>query len=538
MRFRLLKMTSHRVREPGMTNPDILRGHGLLADKRMAVTLGIVLLTGLVVRSLITLFPPLVTGYDGAYYLVQVRALLRNGTLAFPDFPLLFYSQALSAKFFTLFMEQHAAVNAAVRLTDTLLPLLFAVPVFLFTRAFLSPGDGKVRGTVAMALMGLLALVSGSTLLMAGGMIKNSVALPFGFFYAYSCCKCLQDNRFRSLLQAALWFILACLTHMSGFILTVVFTAGILTAGFASRTIRPRIWLPSVILFSCLSGCLTIVYLLDPVRAVRLIHAAINPGWLFEGSPVLLWFKDFPKGNILAHFDSAGIWLGFVLGVLGIFVLWRHYAKMDPPIRAILTVSTIIALLFSLPLFRPDVNERLALIAYVPGMIPAIYLLCRGTTAVCFLAPLTLLAMLEGALAVKTLRQTALSPVAYKELVQFKTALPQGQNIVIVQPLLRWWVAWTLDTHFSTKAGYVLAPDNKYDAVLLLDEIRSGALGKTPGPPGIGSPGAGVKDAELLRPLEISPLAEGTFFRLSKVNISGSACNAFWLFNIHFFYQR
>jgi hypothetical protein len=335
----------------------------------------------------------------------------------------------------------------------------------------------------------------------------------------YTCYKWVHDNRLYSLWHAAFWFILASLTHMSGFILTIAFTASILTVGFASRTIRPRILLPSVILFSCLSGCLAIVYMLDPVRAQRLIHAAADPGWLFAGSPLLQWLNGSSVNDLQAHFGSAGMWLGFVLGLLGIFVLWWYRTKMDPSTRAILSVSTLLALLFSLPLFRPDVNERLGLIAYVPGMIPAIYLVCRGTASALLVGPLTLVVMLEGALAVKTLRQTALSPVAYQELVHFKTALPQGQNIIIVRPLLRWWVAWTLETHFSTKAGPALSSDNKYNAVLLLDEIRSGALGVTPGPSGMGNPGAGVKDADLLHAKEITTLAEGTFFRLSRVNV-------------------
>jgi len=132
-------------------------------------------------------------------------------------------------------------------------------------------------------------------------------------------------------------------------------------------------------------------------------------------------------------------------------------------------------------------------------------------------APLTLAVMLHGALAVKTLRLTALVPAAHEELMHFRSALPPGQVIVITRPLLRWWVAWTMETGFSTRIEPVLAERGAYDAVLVLDEVRAGAFGVAPGPPGIGGLAAGVRDVARLRPEVVRTLEEGTYFRLSTV---------------------
>ncbi|MCU0644022.1 MAG: hypothetical protein MUC94_07140, partial [bacterium] len=465
----------------------------------------------------VTLMPPLAVGDDGAYYLVQVRAILRGGALAIPDFPLLFYVQAGVARLLSLVMEQRAAIIAAVRITDTFFPLMLAVPVFLFARAFQRPSDRPGQGAASVALVGLMAVLSGNILFMAGGMIKNAVALPFSFLCAFALYKWLYGGRLCTLAWAALWFVLASFTHMSGFVLSVVFAAGVLLVGVATPTVRPRVWLPGIVLLSCLAGCLAIVYALDPERAQRLIHAAVAPGWLFAGSPCWLWLRGFPDEAFRVLFESAEVWLGVALGVLGVFTLWRHRAEMDAPTRVLLVVSTFVTFALSLPLFRPDVNYRLALFAYVPGMIPAVYLVCRKATTVAVIAPLALVAMLHGALAVKTLRQTALVPAAHQELVHFRTALPQGESIVIVRPLLRWWVVWTLDTHFSTQVESTLAARNAYDAVLVLDEIRPGAFGIAPGPLGIGGLGAGVRDAALLRLEVVRTLVEGIYFRLSEV---------------------
>jgi hypothetical protein len=70
---------------------------GLRADLRMVGALVAVLIVGAVARSLVTLTPPLVVGDDDAYYLVQVRAILRGGVLAIPDFPLLSNGSLFSA---------------------------------------------------------------------------------------------------------------------------------------------------------------------------------------------------------------------------------------------------------------------------------------------------------------------------------------------------------------------------------------------------------------------------------------------------------
>ena len=492
------------------------------ADARMAAALVAVLLAGLFARSLATLIPPLAVGDDGAYYLVQVRAILRGGTLAFPDFPLLFYLQAGAARVLSLAIEPRAAIVAAVRITDTLLPLALAVPVFLFARAFARPDDRPGRCVVAVALVGLVAVVSGNSLRMAGGMIKNAAALPAAFLFAFASYQWLRQGRRASLALAAAWFVLASLTHMGGFVLSAAFGASLLAAGLATPAARPRVWLPGAVLLVSLGACLAIVHALDPDRAQRLVHAVVAPGWLFAGSPGLLWIRGLSDEALWALRAPAEVSLGNALGMLGVVTLWRYRLGMDASTRVLLVASTLATLALSSPLLRPDVLERLALLAYVPGMIPAVYLVCREAGAAVVVAPLVLAVMLHGALAVKTLRQTALVPAAHAELVHFRSVLPAGRVIVIARPLLRWWVAWTMETHFSTRVEPALAARGAYDAVLVLDEIRSGALGVVHGPPNMGSLGAGVRDAALLRSEAARTLAEREYFRLSALVMAPS----------------
>jgi hypothetical protein len=486
-------------------------------DAWMKGALAAVLLGGLAARSVATLAPRLAVGDDGAYYFVQVRAILRGGALAFPDFPLLFYVQAALAWLLTPVMDQRAAIVASVRLTDTVFPLALAVPVFLFARAFERPGERPRRTAAAMALVGLMAVASGNVLFMAGGMIKNAAALPPAFLFAFATCQWLREERPRALFLAALWFVLASLTHMGGFALSAALAAAVMAAGLAVREVRRRVLLPGILLPGCLGASLAIVHALDPARAARLVHTLAEPGWLFAGSPVALWLGSSPVPGRYDALTSAEVWFGNVLGVLGIVTLWRHRAGMDGPTRVLLAAATIVSLFLSSPLLRPEVLERLALLAFVPGMIPVVYLLCREAGAAAVVLPLTLAVMLHGVMAVRTLRQTALVPPAHAELVRFKSALPPGRVIVITRPLLRWWVAWTMETSFSTSVEGALAGRDTYDAVLVLDEVRAGVFGLVPPPPAAGALAAGVRDAALLRAEAVATLTEGTFFRLSAV---------------------
>ena len=488
-----------------------------MADARAIIGLAAVLLLGLAARSWVTLAPPLVVGDDGAYYLVQVRAILRSGTLAITDFPLLFYAQTGLAGLLSLAVEQRTAIIAAVRITDTFLPLALAVPVFLFTRAFARPGTRPGASLVAVVLVSLVAVVSGNALLMAGGMIKNAVALPGSFLFAFASYHWLREGRPGTLAWAAFWYVLASLTHMSGFILSTVLAASVLAVGLVTPGVRPRVWLPAMTLLACLAVCLAIVQVLDPERAARLVHAVAAPSWLLADSPAVLLLRGFSREALDALLELEEVWLGNALGVLGVVTLWRHRVGMDAPTRVLLVAATLVTLAFSSPLLRPDVLERLALIAYVPGMIPIVYLICREAAAAAVVAPLTLVVMLHGALALKTLRLTALVPAAHDELMHLRSVLPKGRVIVITRPLLRWWVAWTMETRFSTRAESVLAARDAYDAVLVLDEIRSGAFGVAPGPPGMGALAAGVWDAARLRSEVVATLEEGAYFRLSAV---------------------
>jgi len=485
---------------------------------RLRLTLALVILTGVLARAQASLAPDLIVGDDGAYYLVQVRAILHRGTLAIPDFPLLFYLQAAVAWTLSLLMETPRAIVAAVRWTDTIIPVLLAYPVYRFVRAFSRSDPDSAVAVMAMVLAGLLAVASGNALETAGGTLKNAVFPPFALLFLFYLYRSLRDGDRRSPALAGLCFLVASLTHIGGLALCVTLLVLVAATAQLLPELRGASRRGLLVLLGCLVAALIVALVVDPVRAHRFLNPLQHPGWLFAGSPVSLWLRGIADPAVEKAVTSEEIWLGNALGIIGLYTLARHRAGLGPAERAVVGTATMTTLAFASPLLRPDVLERLAQIAFVPGLVPLSCLLCLEARSALIAAPIAFLALLNGALAVKTLRVTAFVRPAYEELVHMKAALPPGRVIVITRHGLEWWMVWAMETRFSNWATPVLARRDDYDAVLVLDEIAWGAFG-SPHWSRVGSaPGTGIFDGTVLRGETFTTLAQGRYFRLSRVN--------------------
>jgi hypothetical protein len=465
-------------------------------SSRPALALALVLLVGLGFRFLASLAPDCIPGWDGAYYFVQVRGLLREGRLPFPDLPLLYWALAALARILSTAMAPGAAIEAAVRWTDALLPLALAIPVYHF--AWPSPGKNPSRAALAIFLVGLIAVASGNVLLMAGDMIKNGAALPFSLFYFHFLHRFLREGGRRWALLALLSFLVSSLIHISALALNAAFS--VCFALLALFRADARI---SVGLLAGVGLAIASVPTLDPDRGGRLIAVLRQPSGFFSSG----W---------LANLERPELWLGNALGLLGVAALWLCRKELDRPTRILLGAATLTTLAFCFPLLRPDLLERLALVSFVAGLIPATYLARRSSLGAALVAPLTALTMLHGVLAVKTHRVTGLVATARTDLERMKPALPPGRNLVMVNHGLRWWTTWILETHFCNGASRALADRKSYDAVLLLEEVHPGAFGSFPSKLAT-TPGATLRDGRLLQGESFTVLREGEYFRLSRL---------------------
>jgi hypothetical protein len=119
---------------------------------------------------------PYIPGVNGAYYLVQARALIERGTLGLPDLPLTFYLHAAAARLLSTVanVAPADAIVLAVKLCDAALPPLIAWPVFVLVRRWAASGNQGLAVPLAAAT---LACLASPLFRVVGDLQKNSLAL-------------------------------------------------------------------------------------------------------------------------------------------------------------------------------------------------------------------------------------------------------------------------------------------------------------------------------------------------------------------------
>lgn len=232
---------------------------------------------------------PLVPGMNGAYYLVQTRALLTAGALGIPDLPLTFALQAALAKALQWLTgsDLESSIFLVVKLFDAIVPPLVALPVFLLGRAWSGrAGRGAWLAVAAAAVVALGA----PALSMVGDFQKNSLGLVWlaGLIYALFAWK---QHRTTGCGVAVLALLgLTGLTHIGVFgaallLTATVFAAGLLLPRGEAGGARVRVAWPLVAggLAVAALAAGVVLWKFDPARVHRLVGAFSNPTSFLRG---------------------------------------------------------------------------------------------------------------------------------------------------------------------------------------------------------------------------------------------------------------
>ncbi len=459
----------------------------------------LVLASGWALRAWILFGSPLLPGLNGAYYPVQARAILHTGLLGIPDFPLLFYFQAGIGAILSLFLPSGTAIINAVRLTDTILPVLLAVPAYLFVRSF---DGGRQRGMVialATLVVGIIAVGNGSLMRMAGDFQKNAAALPLYLAFVYFLHRSFRDSRRRDYILTFLFFSLTCLTHIgvAALAMTTAVFAGI--AGLMSTLSRRRALIMVSLLAAALLLAMVFVSLFDIHRVTKLFSVALSPTRLFADSPIRFWLGI--QAGPSMPFAGESVSLGVILGLLGVMAAVYHPGKLESADRAILWAASLSALLFALPIFGREWSQRLSLMSFAPGLTPLAFLAVRVRWGLVVSGVVMTLVVLTSARDLPGISYQRITVPAYNELAAMRSSLPEGKNLVIARHGLEWWAAWTMNVKIANNVATVLDAWDTYDAVWYLEEINSGAfttgdMRRPGGLPGGGAPASGFMGSQ------------------------------------------
>lgn len=420
----------------------------------------------------------LLAGSDGPYYPLQVRVLMEYFKLGYPDVPLMFMIDALLAKGLLLWHvgSPGDCILMAVRLTDSLLPPLAAIPAFLIAKE-LRVNNGHI-GFPAY-LMVAFAILNPATLVMFPNSIlhKNAVAVIWIFFYLFFLIRIPSYHLKRDFYVAVFLLLLCALTHFGSFVLLLLFTGlsslvwllNNETALLANSA--KKLGIASVIISLLL--CITAYF--DFERFRRLINIPLK---LFEG-PVLLFLLNGQSSYI--NLLSLKLILAVnLLSLFALFILIRRRKTIDRT-RKVVAWSMLLASFFlSSPFIGLEWANRLYMMSYVP--LTLLYLVIFNafkTRWVKVIPIIVFTGLIYIALMISLFERPRLSITneAFVELDKIKSRFQiADHSLLLGRQDLRLLGSWL----FRTKgmAGYLLTAEDfkQYDAIYMIRQMKGSNL--------------------------------------------------------------
>ncbi|MEI8030170.1 MAG: hypothetical protein WCH35_10375 [Comamonadaceae bacterium] len=471
-----------------------------------------IMLVAVAGRAWLLFSTPYMPGVNGAYYLIQARAILERGVLGIPDLPLTFYLQAglswLLARAGGTVMTD--AIMVAVKTCDAVLPVLVAWPVFVLVRRWaIARGQGDAVPLAAAAL----ACLSMPWFMVVGELQKNSLAMVwFALLVTNLHGWLLQPTRRRALALVAVLLLLG-LTHIGVLGASVVVTAATALAFLLrqSQGVRWKLILPmmGVGVLILLATSALVVWKFDPSRIQRLGSAFTDPfQFSWEGR------QQPGQGRMWLNPDGLLPFLGFAIAIApSLIVVWYRRIQLEAADFAVVTGCALTVLMMTGPWFSPDKSMRFYLIA----LLPAIWVVSFGLTHMdrnawrqSVLGVIVLTGLGGSAWILIPGGKPILEEATMVELENLAWHIQdRDHTLVVADHGVEWWSAWFLHTHIAQPQA--LSPNvwGRYKTVLFL-KVKTGVVslsgrgGSRPSrisgaPPGHPMPLPGIaEDSELI----------------------------------------
>jgi hypothetical protein len=483
-----------------------------------------IMLAAMTGRAWLLFGTPYVPGVNGAYYLIQARAILERGVLGIPDLPLTFYLQAglawLLAQAGDMAIEN--AIMLAVKSCDAVLPVLVAWPTFVLVRRW---ATARSQGDAVPLAAAALACLSLPWFMVVGELQKNSLAMVwFALLVANLHGWLMQPTRKRGLALMAVLLLLG-LTHI-GVLGTSVLVTGSTLLVFLLRQRQDARWkliLPFMgagVLILLATSAL-VAWKFDASRIARLGLAFTDPSqFSWDG-------RQMPGQNrTWLSWDSWLPFLGFALVVVpSLIIAWRKRHKLDAADFAAVAACALTVLMMTGPWFSPDKLMRFYFIALLPAILVMSFALThikRNELRRVVLSLIMLISLGSSAWILIPGGKPILEDATMAELKTLSGHIQDpAHTLVVAGHGVEWWSAWFLHTHIAQPQA--LSPDiwQRYSTVLFL-KVKSGVVslpGRGGGRPmrDQGTPPDNFSSMPVF-PVGTELLHDGATLRLEKIN--------------------
>jgi hypothetical protein len=291
------------------------------------------------------------------YYFVQVRGLLEQGRLPYPDMPLLFHLYALLARCLQAAgFEADAAIVASTRVVMCVVPALIAVVVYFVVREL--NGVEPLRGA-QWALVGASAFLPLTIGYLPEFLQKNMLGLLLLSVVVLGSQRLLRRFRWSTSAATALVAALIVVSHFGTFAALALYGVALfLAAALVDREPR-RIAVSALCLVTAGAAGMALVYALEAQRFSRLLVYAGQS--LRESLLAAVVFGG--RGRADALLSLAGILLFYGLLYAAYRVYLHCRSRLDAGERIFWLASLLFTGLLISPLLDEHLMGRLALFA-------------------------------------------------------------------------------------------------------------------------------------------------------------------------------
>jgi hypothetical protein len=434
----------------------------------------IIIFTGIFIRWNNNFSNTLISGINGGYYAFQVKSLFENYRLGFSDMPFVFYLEALIAKIISFFSpaDFKSTIILASKITDSIIPPILAVPLFLLSKAALQ--DLRWSKLIAVyVLCAFSVLYLTFIVILASDFHKNAIGLIFIAFSLYFMYKySLLKNR-RDFIWATLFFGLCLLTHVGCFgallvfIITFLFMKVIQKKGNFKKYKNKLII--GILFFIVIVALLAVI---DRTRFARFITFISSPLTFFE-NPVILFLVDGQpviRGLVLVNFIVLNL-----LSITGTIYLFIRRKRFDPNERIFVLGIAFTALFLSSPLIGLEWSERFMNISAVFIVVEFIFIYKVLTNRIIRIAGLSffVLTMVYSSRPAMLGKRSHITETAYQELKKIKQHVKfKDKTILITRHGLEWWSGFLLDTKIGQDFSLTKSEFDNYDDVYVLVQLR------------------------------------------------------------------
>lgn len=297
------------------------------------------------------------------YYFVEVKGLLENGKLPFPDMPLLFYIYAYSSKLLILIgMDDHNAIVVSTRFWMSIIPSLIVIPVYLILKSINYEKPFEKWNWILVSAGAFLPL---SILHIPEFSQKTALGLLLLAVFILVTKRTLTSKKIKDILLSAFVFTLIVLTHFGTTAVAVLYVISLFAVQMISgNKLRSVIFYVGMIFALTAISSLTI-YFIDIQRFERILYYLQHSfGSSFTG--ILL----SPDSNMSQKLEAIAVIMLPILIVLFFLKLYKNNnSNLSDENRMFWLCNIIFFYLLMLPVYDQLLIGRFVLYLSLPILI-------------------------------------------------------------------------------------------------------------------------------------------------------------------------